>query len=136
MYRLRYLLKMMGADTFTYITTMFITDLFYLFVIVNMAFGILFAYNYDNYYIRFEDLNWNLVVGLILCTCVWGVSFIAQSYLYQYRITEKRRGVGYVPISLFLINFIPIPLMGIFISFAAIALGTLLNNLTTLKIFF
>lgn len=68
---------MQGADTFTYISAMFVTDLIYMFIIINSSFGILFAYNFNNYAIPFDRMNWSIIIVIILGTCIWATSFVA-----------------------------------------------------------
>jgi len=129
-FRLRYILKMLGTDTFTYYANMLICDTIYLTIIVILNFTLLFVFNLQHFSevkdILFNAANLFYTSQIIIYTIFWGLSFICMSYLMQYALPSTREGVGLVPIYIFAINASVLPIsffMSIAISMTAVASG-------------
>ena len=89
-YRIRYLLKMVGCDSFTYVLNMFFTDFLFSTVMLGLSWGLLcllFSGEIDVVAILHQEIFWTQV----LHTLLWTITFITQSKVKKLKILFFRK---------------------------------------------
>lgn len=76
-YRMRYLLKMLGADSITYFGNLFVTDVIFSAFLIAANWGFLYIMYYGNY--DLGSLDTKEFSRFFLYTVLWSASFITQS---------------------------------------------------------
>lgn len=110
-HRLRYLLKMLGADSLTYYFNMIICDFLYLTIILLVNYFLLFAFNFGNYDQKFIQDNHYVILSVFLYNLAWSVSFVTQSYFFQYLVSTTGNSIRMVPYYIMALNIGPLPVL-------------------------
>lgn len=122
--RLRYLLKMLGTNSFTYFLNLVLIDFVIAFFIILLTAGFFIFLYWGRY--DFSDMKSEYTIAIVAGFLNWKLSFITQSYYLQNLYKTSNDNVRSVPYMILASNLLFIPFF-MFIGFLRI------TNLETIK---